>query len=218
MRAITTVFFLMPLAASAAITPTDRGAIVETDTLRAEIRNGTLVALHNRLTGEQYLDTGADLSSTLPHLPSGLGTQHGDDARRSAEKLYHWPWWEHPNNLYLPNQYYADAQSRCEHLESQAAGRESRVLNLTYTGLTDGRKRYAGETFTLSLEIDAETGDLLVTPGGTSPRPGVYAANLSLAPLAPAITAETPITGGVRIKRSNTGQVLWVNQWPGMRP
>ncbi len=190
------------------ITATERGAVVETDRFRCEFRNGVLVSLHNKLTDEQYLDTGADLAMTVPHLPGGLGTQHGEPARETAEKLYQWPWWEHPNNLYLPNQHYADQVSG---FRVQRSGDKA---ELTYTDLTDGKARFKDETFTLSLAIDPETGDLLVTPGGASPRPGVYAANLVLAPLAPAITAEAPITDGLHITRENTGKVLWMNKWP----
>lgn len=190
------------------IVGTERGAVAETDRYRCEFRNGVLVSLYNKLTAEEYLDTRADLAKTVPHLPAGLGTQHGEPARETAEKLYHWPWWEHPNDLYLPNQHWADRSSvfRVQCSETKA--------DLTYTNLTDGKARFTDETFTLALEIDQETGDLLVTPGGTSSRPGVYAANLTLAPLASAITAEAPITDGVRITRQNTGQVLWQVKWP----
>jgi hypothetical protein len=192
-----------------AITATPRGAVVETGRFRVEFRDGVLVSLHNMLTNEQYLDTHAELAHTLPHLPSGLGTQHGEPARAAAESLYKWPWWEHPNTLHLPNQHYADGQSR---FVLTPGG--PRQATLTYTNLTDGQIRYADERFTLTLEIDAATEDLLVTPGGHSPRPGVYAANLTLAPLAPSITAEAPITDGLHITRENTGNVLWMNKWP----
>ena len=190
------------------ITQTERGAVVETDRFRVEFRDGVLVSLHNKLTDEQYLDVRADIAELVPHLPSGLGTQHGEPARVTAEKLYHWAWWEHPTDLYLPNQHYADGVSS---VKCQVSGVRS---ELTYTNLTDGKERFPDETFSLTLEVDAETGDLLVTPAGQSPRPGVYAANLTLAPLAPAITAEAPITDGVRITRQNTGKVLWGVQWP----
>ncbi len=192
----------------ATITQTARGAVVETPRLRAEFRDGVLVGLRNRLTDEEYLDTSADLAAVVPHLPSGLGTQNGEPARDAAEKLYHWPWWEHPNDLYLPNQHYPDGKSG---FRVQGSGGKA---ELAYTGLTDGKSRFADEVFKLTLEIDAATGDLLVTPEAISPRPGVYAANLTLAPLASAITAEAPLCDGLRVSRANTGQVLWTNQWP----
>ncbi len=194
--------------ARAAITPTERGAVAETGRYRCEFRNGVLVSLYNQLTQEEYLDTAADLAKTVPHLPSGLGTQDGEPAREAAEKLYHWPWWEHPNDLHLPNQHWADSQSG---LKVEGEGGKAA---LTYTNLTDGKARFPDETFTLTLEIDADTGDLLVSPSGRSPQPGAYAANLTLAPLAPTVTVEAPITDGLRLTRQNTGQVLWVNQWP----
>jgi len=85
------------------IAGTERGAIAETSRFRIEFSDGALVSLLNKLTSEEYLDTRADLAATMPHLPSGLGTQHGEAALNAAEKLYHWPWWEHPNDLHLPN-------------------------------------------------------------------------------------------------------------------
>jgi len=208
-----TVAMVLLTAAGAAwakgIRKTDRGAVVDTDRYRIEFRDGVLVRMRNKLTNEEYLDTNADLARTVPHLPSGLGTQHGEPARKAAEKLYHWPWWEHPNDLYLPNQHYADGKSK---FDFRPAGASRAVL--TYTGLADGKKRFPDESFALTLEVEAKTGDLLVTPAGKSPRPGVYAANLTLAPLAPAVTAEAPITDGIRISRDNTGSVLWMNKWP----
>ncbi len=196
------------------IVATERGALAETDRYRCEFRNGVLVSLRNKLTNEDYLDTGANPAAYVPHLPSGLGTQSGEPARAAAESLYRMPWYEHPNDRHFPNQHFADAQSRFALTESRVAGRECEKAELAYTGLTDGKERFTDETFTLTLEIDPETGDLLVTPGGTSPRPGVYAANLTLAPLGSAITAEAPIADGVRLTRQNTGQVLWNNNWP----
>jgi|GEM_PF-1057410 len=191
------------------IEPHERGATVRTDRFEISFRNGVLVRMHNRLTGEEYLDDSADPARTVPHLPTGLGTQHGEPARAAALKLHHWPWWEHPNDLHLPNQHFADADSAFNFEANDDLGG-----TLTYTNLTDGRKRYPDETFTLALEIDTATGDLLVTPGGRSPRAGVYGANMTLAPLAPAVTAEAPITDGLRITPENTGEVLWMNKWP----
>jgi hypothetical protein len=191
------------------ISATPRGALAETVRFRIEFSDGVLISLYNKLTNEQYLDTNADLTKTIPHLPSGLGTQQGENARETAEKLFKWPWWEHPNNMYLPNQHYADKKSRFSTTPQGTA-----KTTLTYTGLTDGKNRFDDEVFILTLEIDTATGDLLVTPGGKSPLPGVYGANLTLAPLASAITAEAPITDGLHITRENTGEVLWVNKWP----
>jgi hypothetical protein len=194
---------------AAPIERTERGAVVETAAYRVEFRDAVLVSLFNKLTREEYLDSGADLSQVVPHLPSGLGTQHGEPARAASEKLLSWPWWEHPNDLHLPNQHFPSPASAF----TFAAEGESRAV-LTYRNLTDGKENYPDEAFSLILEVDGETGDLLVTPHGVSPRPGVHSANLTLAPCVPAITAEAPICDGVRLRRENTGQVLWVNRWP----
>ena len=195
-------------SAAGQIEKTDRGVVVETERYRVEFRDAVLASLFNKLTREEYLDGDAKLDAVLPHLPSGLGTQNGEEARAAAEKIYTWPWWEHPNDMCLPNQHYAD---RASDFKCHVSGVKA---ELTYTGLTDGRARFADETFSLALEIDAATGDLLVTPIGVSPRPGVYAANMTMVPLAPAVTIEAPICDGIQISRADTGPVLWVNQWP----
>jgi len=199
----------LPVWAAGKVTGTNRGAVVETDRYRVEFRDGVLVSLFNKLTNEEYLDRNGDLNAVVPHLPSGLGTQAGEPARAAAEKLYHWPWWEHPKDLYLPNQHYPDANSG---FEFKADGEQKAVIG--YKDLTDGKQRFPDENFSITLQLDAANGDLLVTPAGQSPRPGVYAANMTMAPLAPAVAIQAPIVDGIRITRQNTGPVLWVNKWP----
>jgi hypothetical protein len=188
---------------------TDRGLRVETDRYEVKFENGVIVRLFNKLTDEEYLDPQANLESILPHLPSGLGTQNGEPAREAAERLNTKPWWEHPADMRLPNQHYADAQSTFEPKEVGEGN-----WRLEYKNLTDGENRYPDEEFAVLVGLDKATGDLLVTPEGRSPRPGVYAASLVFGALAPEITAEAPICDGVRISRTNTGRVLWTNKWP----
>ena len=52
----------------AAIEPTARGARVETERYRVEIRDGAVVSLVNRLTGEEYIDPHTNLGNVIPHL------------------------------------------------------------------------------------------------------------------------------------------------------
>jgi len=188
---------------------TDRGVRVGTDRYEVEFANGVLVRLFNKLTKEDYLDAKADLGRILPHLPAGMGTQNGEAAREAAERLNTKPWWEHPATMRLPNQHFADAQSAFQLKEVSG-----NTWRLEYKNLTDGENRYPDEEFALTVAVDLPTGDLLVTPEGRSPRPGVYAANLVFGALAPEVTAEAPICDGVRISRTNTGRVLWTNKWP----
>ena len=152
---------LLPLAgmASAAhtITPTDRGATAETDRYTAEFKDGTLTSFVNKLTGEEYLDQAATIDAILPHLPTGLGTQHEPAELAAARTLFDSPWGEQPVASTWPNQHFADAQSRLE-VKAEAA-----KARLVYTGLTDGTRRFDDETITLEIEIDEPTGDLLVT-------------------------------------------------------
>ncbi len=191
------------------LTPTARGVTVETERYKVTIENGVVSAILNKLTREDYLDNGADLARVLPHLPSGLGTQAGSGAMAAAETLYHWPWWEHPAKSTWINQHYPGPDSKFQFAAKGAAGG-----TLTYEGLTDGKTAYPDETFGLEIEVEDETGDLLITPWAKSPRQGVYAANLTVAPLAPVITAEAPVFDGVRLDRSMQ-HMLWANAWGG---
>jgi hypothetical protein len=193
-------------AATSPIQPTERGAIVETERYRATIENGLLVSFLNKLTQEEYLDPQADLAAVRPHLPAGLGTQNGEAALEAADRLYRWPWKEHPANAEWPNQRFPDGKSR---FECQVTG--AKCL-LTYGDLTDGRTRFPDETYGLALAVDAETGDLLLSPSARSPRPGVYAANVALAPLAPTLTVEAPIFDGVRLD-ADMPPHLYANAW-----
>jgi len=193
----------------AGITATDRGAKIATDSYVVEIRDGIVVRILNKLTGEEYLDLYADAAKFVPHLPGGLGTQATDLERESASKLYKWPWFEHPAESLWPNQHSPSAASQ---FEFQA--KDETNATLIYKGLSDGAKVYADESFTLELTIDKETGDLLLRPLVKSPRGGVFSSSLIVAPLAPAITAEAPIFDGVRLDR-HMKPMLWVNQWGG---
>jgi hypothetical protein len=188
------------------LTPTERGAVAETDRYRAEFRDGTLISFLNKLTGEEYLDTAVKMEAVLPHLPSGLGTQNAPEELAAARKLYDAPWGEQAVTNVWPNQHYADGTSG---LKVEGGGVK---VELTYTGLTDGKQRFDDETLTLALEIDQATGDLLVTPGTTAPRGGVYGAGFALASLAPAVTVEAPIFEGVRLDRHML-PMLNVNFW-----
>jgi hypothetical protein len=93
------------------VTPTERGAVAETDRYRAEFRDGVLTSFFNKLTGEEYLDRAANMDAILPHLPGGLGTQHAPEEREAARKLFDSPWGEQPPTSTWPNQHYADGKS-----------------------------------------------------------------------------------------------------------
>lgn len=200
---------MIPAFAADGITQTERGAVIETDRYKVEFYEGYLRSIINKLTGEEYLDTTVAPDKFLPNLPAGMGTQAGKEAFKASDTLYHWPWYEHPVDAYWPNQHYADNKAK---FTFTAKG--EKACTLAYSGLGDGKASYGDEGFGLDIEVDEKTGDLLVTPWGKSPRPGVYSANLNVAPLAPAVTAETPIFDGVRLDR-NMAHTLWANAWGG---
>jgi hypothetical protein len=193
--------------ATARIDETPRGAIAETGRFRAEIRDGVLVSFFNKLTYEEYLAKGARLDTLVPHLPSGLGTQNTDSERESARKLFEWPWWEHPTTSSWPNQHFPTTTSTFAF-----KAKDQRSALLTYKGLSNSVGGFADESFALEITIDAETGDLLVTPAAEAPRGGVYGCGFTLSALAPEITVEAPIFEGVRLDR-HMQPALWVNQW-----
>lgn len=203
-------FFLLTsvnlLAVEFQQTPT--GATLETDRYRAEFRAGVLTGFYNKLTKEEYLDASSDLTKVLPHLPTGLGTQNGEAAFKAAGKLFDWPWQEHAATACWPNQHYATAASRftCELKDGKAV--------LTYQGLTDGTTKFDDESYVLTVEVDKENGDLVVTPSVASPRAGVYGCALTVAPLFPTTTIEAPIFDGMQLDR-HMSHNLYVNAWPG---
>ena len=166
---------------------TPRGARVETDRFRAEIRDGVLVNFFNKLTHEEYLAKDVRPDVVLPHLPSGLGTQHTNSERASARQLFEWPWWEHPTTARWPNQHYPTSTSA---FQFQAKNQHCALL--TYKGLSNGMDHFADESFMLEVGIDAERGDLLVTPAAEAPRGGVYGCGFTLMALAPEVTVEAP--------------------------
>ena len=186
---------------------TPRGARVETDRFRAEIRDGVLVNFFNKLTHEEYLAKDVRPDVVLPHLPSGLGTQHTNSERASAHELFEWPWWEHPTTARWPNQHYPTSTSA---FQFQAKNQHCALL--TYKGLSNGMDHFADESFMLEVGIDAERGDLLVTPAAEAPRGGVYGCGFTLMALAPEVTVEAPIFEGLRLDR-HMKPSLSVNQW-----
>jgi hypothetical protein len=193
----------------AGIAPSERGASITTDRYQVVIRDGVVVSILNKLTDEEYLDSHADLTQVVPHLPGGLGTQSTEPEREAAATLYKWPWFEHAADSSWPSHHSPSAASKCEFTAKDDAN-----ATLVYTGLTDGTKSFPDESLTLELAIDAATGDLLVTPVAKSPRKGVYSSSMTVAPLGPAITAEAPVFDGLRLDR-HMQPMLWVNQWGG---
>ena len=97
------------------LTPTERGVLAETDSYRVEFRDGVVVSLLNKLTGEHYVDRYADAAELTKHLPAGIGTQNGEAARQDAFDMYHAPWAEHGVDRTWENQHRATAASTVSH-------------------------------------------------------------------------------------------------------
>ena len=192
-------------------TKTERGVIVESDRYRIQITNGVLTGILNKLTGEEYLDSQASIPDLLRHLPSGLGTQNSPEEFSAAAKLYEWPWLARPANSQWPNQHHPFEKGRFAISENG-----HNKVELEYEGLTDGTREFPDEIYRLALEIEDETGELIITPSATSPRTGVYGVNLTASVLGAEITIEAPIFDGMRITRElkpylyiNHGSSYW---------
>ncbi len=207
---VATLLGLAVVSAEATITPTDRGAVIETTRYRAEFSDGLLMGLRNAFTGEEYLDYASDRAAWLPHLPAGMGHQHGEAALAAAADLHAAPWSSHAPTFALPNQRYPDAAST---FRFESVSDDEAVLH--YTELADGvGGRHAGDSLRLRITIDADTQDLMVVITAESGAPGVYGAMLALAPVNPAITVEAPIFVGIRLTHDMPPR-LWRNRWPG---
>ncbi len=215
-RMSTTMFALvvsctMLFAAEPIVRPTDRGAVVETDRYRAEFRDGVLTGFFNKLTAEEYVRQDVKAAEVIPHLPTGLATQATDPDREAAAKLFKHYWWEHPATSTWPNQHYATAKSAFT-----CVLKDGNTAVLTYQGLSNGIEQFDDESFILTLKVEPEHGDLLVTPSASAPRAGVYGTGLSLLPLAPEVTVEAPIFDGVQLDRHQQPmlwQQMWGNYW-----
>ncbi|MEI6519197.1 MAG: DUF6259 domain-containing protein [bacterium] len=192
---------------AAGIESTVRGAKIDGKNYRAEIRDGVLVSFVNKFTKEEYISKSVNIDELKLHLPTGLGTQNSDIERESSKKLMEWPWWEQPNKNTWPNQHFPDTTSKFEYKKNN-----DNSAILTYTGLSNGKDKYNDETYAIELSIDAETGDLLITPSADSPRGGVYGCGFTVSALANDITVEAPIFEGVRLDRKMQ-PMLWINQW-----
>ena len=212
MKKYASVFAFVCLAVAAfaepKFEPTTNGVTVDTDRCRVTIVNGVITGILNKLTGENYINGTAQVDKILPNFPSGLGTQAGDAAYAAAGETYLWPWFELPMTNALPNQHFATTASKFEFKKLS----DTSAL-LTYTGLSDGQAAFGSDVFTLTVEVDAATGDVLVTPAGKSPKPGVYGANLTIAPTLPAIGIHAPIFDGIKLT-SDMADCLWHTKWP----
>jgi len=200
---------LAAMADNGPIEATERGVIVRTDRYTARIADGMLVGFLNAFTGEEYLYQRADLDKVRPHLPGGLGNQHGEAALAAAASLHEIVWGAHDPAGAQPNQRYADSAS-----EMNLERLSNREVVLHYKGLTDGLgSRFPDDVYRLRVAIAEDTGDLMLTASGSSPDPGVYGVNVTVAPVDRPITVEAPIFCGIRLTHDMTPR-LWRNHWP----
>lgn len=188
------------------ITPTPRGAVIQSPSVRVEIVDGAIAQITNLHTSERLLRDGSDLRRWATRVPAGLGTIAAPEERAAATTLHAWPWNEMGKGFALPNQHFPDGRST---LTPTIEGPTSALL--AYADLTDGARRFPDETFSLRVGIDPATGDVLITPTATTTNAGAFSTNLLVAPTRRQVSIDAPIFDGMRL----TGDMktnLWVNQ------
>ena len=185
-------------AASVRVQP--RGFTITTPRLVATVRDGAIIGLKDLRSGEVHADP---LLDDLK-LPRGLGAMGGQV--REMEKL-HCPWGcqqlsqDLPPGTAFPTMHYPGAEARF-----RSAPLADGVRGI-WTGLTNGKQSFPGETLEVECRVEAGSGRLLFRAVATSPAaagaaPGVYGVQVPLANLHPDHAVYVPSFGGVRYDRS----------------
>lgn len=156
-----------------------RTVTVRTARLAATFRDGMVVAVTNLSTGEVHADAAvADEAG----IPSGLGHVTG---MPEAVGNLHSPWGTHP----LSQQ--ADPRARYPTMHRPHAGSVWTTadieggVQMTWTGLSNGKQTFPEETLAIAAWTDPKTGALLFRATGSSPAGGVYGVQAPVANLHP---------------------------------
>ncbi len=171
------------------IDPPRRGFTIRTERLDAVFRDGAIVHLRNRLTGEILADE--QLAET--RMPTGLGHLSGNIQAMSA---IHHPW----GNL-RPMQREPEARMVNYHRPCDASSfvckRTRRGVRAEWTGLTNDLCFFPGETLRIEAETD-DAGALVFRASATSPTGGVFGVTVPLVNLLPGARFHFPSFGGMR--------------------
>jgi len=183
------------LAARAQVTLEERGFTITTPRLVATCRDGMIVGLLDRRTGEVHAD--AALSDTA--LPSGLGHLSRDP---KAMEALHSPW----GNQQMDQDIAPGQAFPSMHRPATAARYEAvltvRGVRATWTGLSNGTEDFPEESLTVEAWVDEPSGQLHLRAHASSPTGGCHGLQVPLANLHPDHAFVVPSFGGVRYDRS----------------
>ncbi|NLC56200.1 MAG: hypothetical protein GX774_05120 [Armatimonadetes bacterium] len=188
---VAAVLLLAVGPARAAVTLGDRQFTITTPRLEATVRDGMVVRLKNRCTGEVHANPA--LADYI--LPRGLGHMGTDPKPMMA---LHSPWGNQQMNQDLPAAQPYPTMHRPGPNSRYRAARIPGGVRATWSGLTNGTAEFPRETLTLEAWVDQKTGQLLLKAVGTSPNGGVYGVQVPLANLHRDHTFTVPSFGGVR--------------------
>ena len=176
---------------------TNHSVTVRTPELEAKFKDGRIVHLVNRLTGEVVCDERLDNAALLP---GGMGTLSGNIPAMSAS---HVPWGNQQLNqdlrgdVFSPNQHVPDAQSAFR-LEQ-----DGHTATATWTGLANGTDRFPGEAIAIRIDLNPAGGGLAFRATGRSDTGGVFGIQVPLANIVPVSRFFLPSFGGLRYDRSH---------------
>lgn len=179
-----------------------RSLTVRTERLEAKFRDGRIVHLVNRLTGETVCDEALGNDELLP---GGLGLIAGNlPAMRAA----HIPW----GSLQLGQQLKTDA-FRANYRQPGAKSAfsversDDGSLLATWRGLTDGRKDFPELSLSVALST-APDGSLAIRASGSAAEGGVFGIQVPLANVVPASRFILPSFGGLRYDRAHEPVIM----------
>ena len=193
-----TLSLLLVLLCSCALAqsakPLPRGFTIATPRLSATVIDGTIVSLKDLRTGEVHADAAtADFS-----MPRGLGSMTGHAKTMSA---LHSPWGNQqmnqdvPPGTAFPTMHFPSPQGKF--VATPVPG----GMRGTWTGLTNGKEQFPGESLTVQCTVDA-SGQLLMRATAQSGAAGVYGVQAPLANLHPDHRFYVASFGGVMYDRT----------------
>lgn len=201
MKPVITFIFLAAAVCAAALDfkPGNREATLETKRLRAVVRDGRIIHLENRKTGQIYADRKLNEWS----MTSGLGYMTGKE--KELSKL-HFPWGEPGLNQHILLRK-TDLYHYPNEKSIYSAKKSGKEVILSWKGLSDGKQFFADETLSIHFTEDP-SGALVFLGKGYSPRKGVFAVQIPLENIPPDSTFLLPTFGGLEYKGTGTKGLL----------
>jgi hypothetical protein len=201
----------------------DQVLTVRTARYVATFENGCLSSLTNRLTDEVYASRQPELAQRLRHMAHGLGHWRGetDDPRveELRQKFHFWqggygeiggkpienlggvPFVHHPTE---------ESKVSLERIGDQAA----RVTWRGLRGFGPGGSEHPDENYSLRLEVERGSGDLLIDATARSKTPGVYAVGFGMTGFSRDLNFIMPLFQGCAFRPASQPPFRMVSRWP----